>query len=236
MFALTTGDLKGKILDCAAGPSSFNAELTAEGHEVTSCDPLYNFTAEEIRARIDATFDAFVDNARVAYDEFIWRDIESPEHLGEVRMAAMQRFLADYPEGLEEGRYLAQALPHLDFRRRCVRSGAVLQPFCSPTQSSSPSISMLLLSKRCAGSRRAARIFPLLKGYGGISPYLEPVMYGLRDRGYTATIREVPYEFQRGGNKMLAVNKPEAMAPAENWFYGVQDPRFPRCPGPCHHR
>ena len=116
MFALTTGDLKGKILDCAAGPSSFNAELTAEGHEVTSCDPLYNFTAEEIRARINATFDAFVDNARVAYDEFIWRDIESPEHLGEVRMAAMQRFLADYPEGLEEGRYLAQALPHLDFR------------------------------------------------------------------------------------------------------------------------
>jgi hypothetical protein len=115
MFALTPGHLLGKILDCAAGPSSFNAELTAEGHEVTSCDPLYSFTAEEIRARIDATFDALVANARVAYDEFIWRDIESPEHLGEVRMAAMQRFLADFPEGLEEGRYLTQALPHLDF-------------------------------------------------------------------------------------------------------------------------
>jgi len=40
MFALTPGDLLGKILDCGAGPSSFNAELTAEGHEVTSCDPL----------------------------------------------------------------------------------------------------------------------------------------------------------------------------------------------------
>jgi hypothetical protein len=40
MFALIPGDLLGKILDCASGPSSFNAELTAEGHEVTSCDPL----------------------------------------------------------------------------------------------------------------------------------------------------------------------------------------------------
>ena len=58
MFALTPGDLLGKILDCAAGPSSFNAELTAEGHEVTSCDPLYSFTAEEKRVRIEATFDA----------------------------------------------------------------------------------------------------------------------------------------------------------------------------------
>jgi hypothetical protein len=84
MFVLTSGHLLRKILDCAAGPSSFNAELTAEGQEANSCDPLSSFTAEEIRARIDATFDALVDNARVAYDEFIWRDIESPEHLGEV--------------------------------------------------------------------------------------------------------------------------------------------------------
>jgi hypothetical protein len=57
MFGLTPGDLPRKILDCAAGPSSFNAELTAEGHDVTSCDPLYRFTAEGIRPRIDASID-----------------------------------------------------------------------------------------------------------------------------------------------------------------------------------
>jgi hypothetical protein len=43
MFALTPGDLLGKILDCARGPSSFNAQLTAEGHEVTSADNLVSF-------------------------------------------------------------------------------------------------------------------------------------------------------------------------------------------------
>ena len=209
MFALTTGDLKGKILDCAAGPSSFNAELTAEGHEVTSCDPLYNFTAEEIRARINATFDAFVDNAGVAYDEFIWRDIESPEHLGEVRMAAMQRFLADYPEGLEEGRYLAQALPHLDFRHDAFDLALCSSFLFTYTERLSLYFHVAAIEEMCRVAR-AARIFPLLKGYGGLSSYLEPVMYRLRDRGYTATIREVPYEFQRGGNKMLAVNKPTA--------------------------
>jgi hypothetical protein len=57
MFALTPGDLLGKILDCAAGPSSFNAELIAEGHEVTSCDPIYSLSGEEIYARILATRD-----------------------------------------------------------------------------------------------------------------------------------------------------------------------------------
>ena len=38
MFALTPGDLLAKILDRAAGPSSFDAELSAECHEVTSTD------------------------------------------------------------------------------------------------------------------------------------------------------------------------------------------------------
>jgi hypothetical protein len=211
MFALTTGDLKGKILDCASGPASFNAELTAEGQEVTSCDPLYKFTAEEIRVRIDATFDALVNNARVAYDKFVWRDIESPEHLGEVRMAAMQRFLADFPEGLEEGRYLAQALPHLDLNENSFDLALCSAFLFTYTEQLSLDFHVAAIEEMCRVANEA-RIFPLLKCYGGASPYLEPVINGLRDRCYTATVRDVPYEFQRGGDQMLAVNKPEATA------------------------
>jgi hypothetical protein len=90
MFALTPGDLLGKILDCAAGPSSFNAEFTAESHEVTSCDPIYYLTAEEIHAGILATRERMIANVRAAREEFVWHEFISPEHLGEVRMAAMQ--------------------------------------------------------------------------------------------------------------------------------------------------
>ncbi len=211
MFALTPDDLLGRILDCASGPSSFNAELTAEGYKVTSCDPLYSITAEEIRVRIDATYDTMVANARAAREEFVWREFISPEHLGGARMAAMQRFLSDFPDGLAEGRYLAQALPHLDFH-----DGAFDLALCSTflftyTEQLSAEFHIAAIEEMCRVASEA-RIFPLLKGYGGPSQYLEPVMNGLRDRGYTATIREVPYEFQRRGNKMLAVNKPEATA------------------------
>ena len=115
MFALRPGDLSGRIIDCAGGPASFNAELSAEGHKVISCDPLYSLTADEIRARIDATYDALVANAQAARHEFACHDIASPEHLGEVRMAVMQRFLMDFPKGRAEGRYYARSLPHLDF-------------------------------------------------------------------------------------------------------------------------
>jgi hypothetical protein len=39
MFGLTDKDLSGRVLDCAGGPASFNAEATREGRRVVSCDP-----------------------------------------------------------------------------------------------------------------------------------------------------------------------------------------------------
>jgi hypothetical protein len=38
MFALSGDDLAGTILGCGDGPASFNAEATALGHRVVSCD------------------------------------------------------------------------------------------------------------------------------------------------------------------------------------------------------
>ena len=58
MFALTPEDLRGRILDCGAGPASFNAEATGAGHQVISCDPLYRFSADAIRRRVEETADA----------------------------------------------------------------------------------------------------------------------------------------------------------------------------------
>ena len=206
MFALTPEDLGGKVLDCAAGPASFNAEATARGHEVVSCDPLYGHTAEQIRARIDATYEAVLANARAASDGFVWGDIRSPEHLGEVRLAAMSRFLADFPRGVEEGRYLARALPRLGFP-----DGAFDVALCSHflfTYSEFFSLDFHVASIeemcRVAGE---ARVFPLLEGYGGTSLHLRPVIVRLRERGYRAEIKRVPYEFQRGGDEMLVVSR-----------------------------
>jgi hypothetical protein len=209
MFALTPGDLLGRILDCAAGPSSFNAELTAEGREVTSCDPIYVLTAEEIRARILATCESMVANVRAAREEFVWEEFISPEHLGEVRMAAMRRFLTDFRVGLAEGRYLAQALPHLDLHDDSFDLALCSAFLFTYTEQLSEEFHVAAVQEMCRVASEA-RIFPLLKSYGGPSPHLEPVMDSLSDRGYTATIREVPYEFQCGGNKMLAVTKPGA--------------------------
>jgi hypothetical protein len=207
MFALTSGDLSGRIVDCAAGPASFNAELTPAGHEVISCDPLYSLTADEIQARIDATHDTVIANARAASNEFVWRGFTSPEHLGDVRMAIMQRFLADFPVGLREGRYLAQALPNLDFRDDEFDLALCSHFLFTYADQLSADFHVAAIQEMCRVAGEV-RVFPLLKSYGGPSPHIKQVVDTLRERDYQAEIREVPYEFQRGGDKMLAVKKP----------------------------
>src|SRR5687768_7056828 len=96
MFALTDADLARSIVDCAAGPSSFNAEARARGGRVVSVDPVYQFPPAQIRARVAAVRDTMLEQVRGQPGQFTWEHIRSPEHLEQVRMGAMETFLEDY--------------------------------------------------------------------------------------------------------------------------------------------
>ena len=213
MFGLTDGELSGRILDCAGGPSSFNAELTEEGSSVISCDPIYRFSAEDISKRVEETYADVTRNVRENADAFVWTHAGSPEQHAEVRMVAMRRFLEDFPEGFEEGRYVEAGLPDLPFG---VDSFDLA--LCSHflfTYSSQLSeefhLASILEMFRVA---REVRVFPLLTSSvhrgddaGERSIHLGPVMNELGNRGYEARVERVPYEFQKGGNEMLRVRE-----------------------------
>ena len=71
MFSLTDSDLNKNILGCSDGPASFNAHMTKKGHRCTSIDPIYKFTAKEIKKRIDQSFDEVLSQTRKNRNEFI---------------------------------------------------------------------------------------------------------------------------------------------------------------------
>jgi SAM-dependent methyltransferase len=52
---------------------------------------------------------------------------------------------------------------------------------------------------------KEVRIFPLLKLGNERSPHVEAVVDALRESGLSATVKRVPYEFQKGGNEMLVI-------------------------------
>jgi SAM-dependent methyltransferase len=204
MFDLSPEDLELRILDCGGGPASFNAEMTETGRSVVSCDPIYRFGAHEIERRVGETYPVLLQGVEDEKERFVWTRIGSPQELGEVRMRAMRRFLEDFEVGLAEGRYLDASLPELPFR-----AGEFDLALCShllflyseqlDTQFHLDSIRELL---RVA---RQVRVFPLLDMAGRESVHLQPVTRVLGKEGYEVRIRQVPYEFQQGGDRMLMV-------------------------------
>ena len=204
MFALTESDLNERILGCADGPASFNAGLTGQGGVVVSVDPLYRFSLDEIRERIAQVFETVLGETRKNAHEFLWTSIPSVERLGEIRREAMDAFLEDYSRGLEEGRYLDDSLPDLSFRE-----GAFGLALCSHYLFLySPHLSLdfhLRSIRELCRVAREVRIFPLLELGSVPSRHLEPVMEILSREGYLVAIETVPYEFQRGGSRMMRI-------------------------------
>lgn len=208
MFALTPEDLGLNILDCAGGPASFNAEMTSQGYQVISCDPIYQFSADEIAERIEDTYELVINGVRENLDAYVWENMRSPSELGQIRMAAMNKFLADFPQGVEEGRYLNQGLPVLPFN-----NGEFDLALCSHFlfTYSDELLETFHLASIIEMSRVAkeVRIFPLLNISGEVSPLLDPVINKLSVKGYILEIHRVTYEFQKGGDRMLRIFPPK---------------------------
>jgi hypothetical protein len=207
MFALTPNDLHCRIVGCADGPASFNAEATGAGLSITSCDPLYGFTAAEIATRIAATTDLIVEETRRNRDEFVWTSIRSVDELRRLRVAAMERFLADFEIGKAQGRYVDAELPMLPWADASFDL-AVCSHFLflySEQLSEDFHVAAIREMSRVA---RQVRIFPLLALGGAQSRHVEPVSRRLQATGFAVTVEPVEYEFQRGGNRMMRIGRP----------------------------
>lgn len=209
MFALSAADLDGRIVGCADGPASFNAEATARGLRVVSCDPLYRFSTADVRARIDGTAAEILETTRRNRGEFVWDMIPSVEALERLRRGAMDTFLRDFETGRDEGRYVDASLPSLPFA-----DGAFDLALCShflflysATFDAAFHVAAVVEMCRVAGE---ARIFPLLALGAVPSPHVGPVSDALGARGFSVAVERVPYEFQRGGHSMMRVKGPGA--------------------------
>jgi hypothetical protein len=209
MFGLTDDDLSGPILGCGDGPASFNAEATQAGHAVVSCDPIYAFSVDDIRRRVQESYATLMAQVRRKPEQFVWDLIPDPDELGRRRLGAMRRFLADFERGKAEGRYVAAALPALPFADGAFRLALVshLLFLYSAHLDAAAHIASTSELLQVAGE---VRIFPLVTLENRWSPHVEPVRAALEAAGHTVEIIATAYEFQRAdnhcGNRMMRVS------------------------------
>jgi len=206
MFNLSETDLNKKILGCGDGPASFNAEMTELGYSVVSIDPIYEFSENQIRQRVQETYEPIISQVKQNVDHYIWNNFHDPEQLGYARLAAMEKFLLDYEIGRIKGRYLWQSLPKLELADHqfelCVCSHLLFlySDHLSLDFHIASIHELLRISKE-------VRIFPLLKLDCKPSPYLDLVVNLLSSQQFDITVQPVAYEFQKGGNQMLKINR-----------------------------
>ncbi len=205
MFDMSQRDLDAKILGCGDGPASFNAEMTALGRSVVSCDPIYTFSKEQIARRVEDTYDPIVEQVRRNAQNYVWSDFRDPDVLGRHRLATMRAFLADFDSGRAAARYLPDALPALSFA-----NGQFDLALCSHllflySEQLSLAFHTAAIRELCRVAREV-RIFPLLALDCQPSPHIAPIQARLRQAGFVVDLVRVPYEFQAGGDQMMRIS------------------------------
>jgi methyltransferase family protein len=194
-------DLAGSVLDCCAGGSSFAAETDGR---VLAVDPAYALgradLAVQVRAALDEG-DRIIDRNA---DRFEWGWYGSPARRADMRREAAQLFLSDL-EGRPE-RYVAGALPHLPLSSASVDVVLCSHLLFTWADRLDEHWHRRALVELVRVARREVRIFPVVvQGTGEPVPFLDALRAELRALGHVSHLRDVPYRFQRGGDRMLLV-------------------------------
>jgi hypothetical protein len=161
-------------------------------------------TVEEISNRIADTYETVVTGAKASLDRYVWEEIGSPEHMGEARMAAMRRFMEDFPPGLEKGRYRADKLPSLGFGDGQFDLALSSHFLFTYSEQLSANSHLAAIEEMCQVADKV-RVFPLLNYDGKPSRLLHPVVSELCARGYRTETQLVSFEFQKGRNRLVSV-------------------------------
>lgn len=203
MFFLSDRDLDKKILGCGDGPACFNAEISRTGGNVVSIDPIYQFNAKQIRSRIDEAYPHIMEQMSKNMGDYIWKNIDSVEELGKVRIDAMTTFLNDYELGKKADRYINASLPELPFEENEFELALCSHYLFLYSEHVNLKQHISSLKELCRVSNEV-RVYPLLSiDHNKQSKHLEPVMSALSDSGINTSLVPVEYEFQKGATKML---------------------------------
>lgn len=206
MFSISAMDMKKEFLGCGDGPASFNAEMTQNGGKVVSIDPIYEFSAAELRGRIDETYETVLNQVKKDPSPYIWTSFSDPEAMAEARMKAMNDFLDDYEKGRREKRYVKGELPSLPFPDDSFDIALSSHFLFLYSQKLSLDFHIAAITEmlRVAGE---LRIFPLFNLDNSTSDFVKPVKNHFSDMGFKVSLLKVPYEFQRGADTMMKLSK-----------------------------
>lgn len=195
------------VLDCGGGVSSFAAEANRAGCRITACDPVYAMPVSDLIRRGEEDLAHVFDRFDRAAHLYTWSHYRDKEEIIACRRRALARFADDFPSGLEQGRYLAATLPSLPFNDKCfelVLCSHFLFLYHDRLDREFHRATLLELVRVAGGE---VRVFPLQGLDAQPYPDLSEMLDWLAGQGIWADVVDVPFEFQKGSNQMLCLER-----------------------------
>jgi hypothetical protein len=196
------------ILDCPCGASSFVAEANSKhGIQAVGCDPLFDKDVETLSKIGEDDVEYVIQRVSTDPNLYNWDFYSSIEKLREYRELALQKFISNYLTGIKENSYIKAELPRLPFEDNSfdlVLSGHFLFTYSHKLDFLFILSSILELYRV---SSKEVRIYPLQQS--SLQPYeqMTELLFALEKLKIKYDIVTVPFEFQRGSNKMLLLRR-----------------------------
>jgi hypothetical protein len=210
MFALEEPSLRNRyVLDCPAGPSSFAAEAHKLDLPVAACDVLYGLTLERLIEKGEKDIQHVFKKFDEVADLYEWKHYKNKDEVIGLRRKALAAFAADYEAGTEDGRYTHAELPRLPFPDSTfslVLSSHFLFLYGDRL---SLQFHKACLKELIRVASEEVRIFPLTGLDARPYPHLDEVISFLRSEDIETEMVKIPFEFQKGANRMLRIRRKE---------------------------
>ncbi|MBD2872967.1 class I SAM-dependent methyltransferase [Paenibacillus arenilitoris] len=208
MFDLTDEALRqGKVLDVAAGASSFTAEANERGFEAEAVDPRYGTRHADWVAEAEREIDYSTAKLGRIADSFDWSYYGSLENHRKGREASLGRFAADVAEVKRTHRYKQGFLPELPFednRYSLILCSHFLFLYAAQFGAEFHRLSVLELMRICKPGGQI-RIYPLLSLNWEPYPELDALLESIEAAGGRAELLPSRLPFIPGSDQFLRI-------------------------------
>ncbi|NHN31285.1 class I SAM-dependent methyltransferase [Paenibacillus agricola] len=210
MFNFELAELQDTaILDVAGGASSFVAEACARGIQARAVDPLYELDPESIYTYGLKEIETSTEKIARLESSFDWSYYGNLGNHRKSREQSLARFIDDYRNQRETGRYISALLPQLPYE-----AGTFSLVVCShflflyheqfDYEFHLRAVEELLRVCRVGGQ---VQIYPLRTLHWDLYPHLEQLIDALEQQGAKSVLLPSSLPFIPGSDQLLCITK-----------------------------
>jgi SAM-dependent methyltransferase len=210
MFLLEDDFLKkGKILDVAAGASSFIAEANERGYDAVAVDPLYDLTVGQMTLHGQKEMKEATEKLAKNISSFSWDSYKNLEEHDTIREDSFKLFLNHYKENSIEKCFITGTLPNLPFDDETF-SLVLCNHFLFLYQEQFDlefHLQAIREMIRVTKKGGMIRIYPLVGFKNERYPYLDELVEALNDENTVVKTTDTTFRFVPAATELLTINK-----------------------------